>query len=80
MHTAQNTKLTSTQNDYEKLRIEQKKKGFNYFNKTSKESDMGIRVVDTSRSSIPVTDLMKSSKNLQNSNTPGLETRQRKWK
>ena len=63
-----------------KLRMERKKKGFNYFNKTFKESDMGIRVVDTSRSSIPVIDLVKSSKNLQHSNTPGLETRHRKWK
>ena len=44
-----------------KLRMKQKKKGFNYFNKPSKESDMGTRVVDTSRCSIPVTDLVKSS-------------------
>ena len=60
--------------------MKRKKKGFNYFNKPSKESDMGTRVVDTSRCSIPVTDLVKSSKNLQHSNTPGLETRHRKWK
>ena len=31
-----------------KLRMERKKKVFNYFNKTSKESNMRIRVVGTS--------------------------------
>ena len=74
MHTAQNTKLTSTQDVYEKTEIGTEKKGFNYFNKTSKVSDMGIRVVHISRCSITVTDLVNSSKNLQYSNTPGLET------
>ena len=62
-----------------KLKMERKKKGFNYFNKTSKVSDVGIRVVHISRCSITVTYLVNSSKNLQYSNTSGLETSEMKW-
>ena len=44
-----------------KLRMEQKIKGFTYFNKTSKESKLRIKVIGNSRWSIPVTDLVKPS-------------------
>ena len=67
MHTVQIMKLISTQNVYEKT---EKKKGPNYFNKTSKQSKFKIKVIDTSRCHVPVTDFVKSSKNLQHSNTP----------
>ena len=53
-----------------KLRIEPKKKGFNYFDKTSKQSKFRIKFIDTSRCHSLVTDFVKSSKNLQHSNTP----------
>ena len=54
--------------------MEQKIKGFTYFNKTSKESKLRIKVIGNSRWSIPVTDLVKPSYNLQYLRTPGLET------
>ena len=60
-------KLISTQNVYEKT---EKKKGPNYFNKTSKQSKFKIKVIDQSRFHVPVTDFVKSSKDLQHSNTP----------
>ena len=53
-----------------KLRMKPKKKGFNYFNKTLKQSKFKIKVIDTSRCHVTVTDFVKSSKNLQHSNTP----------
>ena len=53
-----------------KLRMKPKKKGFNYFNKTLKQSEFKIKVIDTSRRHVTVTDFVKSSKNLQHSNTP----------
>ena len=57
-----------------KMSMEQKIKGFTYFNKTSKESKLRIKVIGNSRWSIPVTDLVKPSYNLQYLRTPGLET------
>ena len=53
-----------------KLRMKPKKKGFNYFNKTLKQSKFKIKVIDTSRCHVTVTDFAESSKNLQHSNTP----------
>ena len=53
-----------------KLRIEPKKKGFNYFNKTSKQLKLRNKFIDISRCRFPVTDFVKSSKNFQHSNTP----------
>ena len=53
-----------------KLRIESKKKGFNYFNKTSNQSKLRNKFINISRCHFPVTDFVKSSKNLQHSNIP----------
>ena len=61
MHTGQNMKLISTQNVYEKTENGTEVKGFTYFNKTSKESKLRIKVIGNSRWSIPVTDLVKPS-------------------
>ena len=70
MHTYCSKHKANFYSNMRKLTMEPKKKGFNYFNKTSKQSKLRIKFIDISRCYFPVTDFVKSSKDLQHSNTP----------